>query len=556
MDRTLLRLVLALLAAPVVAPDAHAQTGTSGEGVYRRGVLGLDLDIEFTGPPLGTGIWLLSGVPGPTTLPCTSPGLRASLEPNLGAAILFSGLAYDASGNFLWNSALPAAPALAGFDLYAQAVTIEPFAPCPVTGISHPLRFSLVPPAKAVLTIGKMVVPRRAHSFTHLPDGRALLAGGENPDPDNAFPLGSLEIYDPLREEFELQPLTLAVPRTRHGATELLDGRILFTGGVGLGGTVLSSAEIYNPITNQIVQVPSMSARRVHHQATLLLDGRVLVTGGVAGGASGDYELKQDFGFPDTFPTALQPSDTLAQVSAELFDPVTFSWQPVQTPLVGRMGHAAVRLKTGEVLIAGGLEYGSLQPKLQESSRVTLWNPVTDTATSILVPELARAFLAMTSKADGGALAAGGGKVTYDDSSFVLGPATEPTAVFSAPGTTGVPLAPPALGPTPGPQPLISVVCVPPDVPNPRYYVIECPDPREVPSVAVPAGLGTNSRAVLLFDETTLSWTQVSELVYDRPAHETLFFEAIDRSVVTGSAWPTPPGTIGLDRTAEVFTMP
>ena len=358
MQRTALsRGFAAGLLALIVAGPVSAQLGTSGPAVYRRGVLGADLEIEFNGPALGTGIWLLAASSGPTLLPCAAAGLPNQLEPNIGTSFVFSGMAFDATGQFLWNSPLPASPALAGFELYAQSISLTPFAPCPVTGISNALRFSLIPPSNSVLTIGSMVVPRRSHSFDELPDGTAVLTGGENPDPGNPFPLSSIEIYDPLREQFELIGLTLPSARTRHTTAVLPNGTLLISGGVGAGGEVLDTALLFDPVGGGFQQIPPMNAARVHHRATVLEGGRVLVTGGVAGGAGKAYNLSSEFGFPDAFPTSAQTPDTLSQVAAELFDPQTQTWSTVQANLLPRVGHAATLLNNGTVLITGGLVF-------------------------------------------------------------------------------------------------------------------------------------------------------------------------------------------------------
>ena len=78
--------------------------------------------------------------------------------------------------------------------------------------------------------------------------------------------------------------------RYRHTATLLTDGRVLVTGGNGVGNyNYISSCEIFDPsdTTNHPngswSATDSMTEARDNHTATLLADGRVLVTSGYDG---------------------------------------------------------------------------------------------------------------------------------------------------------------------------------------------------------------------------------------------------------------------------------
>ena len=98
----------------------------------------------------------------------------------------------------------------------------------------------------------------------------------------------------------------------------------------------LASVEVFDPETNSILAVGSMSTPRVGASATLLIDNRVLVVGGNTG--TGTQDL----------------------ASAELFYPATQEFFPVDTQLsVARSGHTAVLLPhNGAVLVAGGTAVG------------------------------------------------------------------------------------------------------------------------------------------------------------------------------------------------------
>jgi hypothetical protein len=113
----------------------------------------------------------------------------------------------------------------------------------------------------------------------------------------------------------------------------LVDGRVLFAGGISAGFTVTSTAELYNPSTELFDPTGGMSHPRAGHVAVRLGDGRVLVAGGW-------YEAGAE-----TFN---------ADVTAEIFDPATQTFTEVGSMETPRADAAALLLPDGRVLVTGG----------------------------------------------------------------------------------------------------------------------------------------------------------------------------------------------------------
>lgn len=198
--------------------------------------------------------------------------------------------------------------------------------------------------------VATMNHPRKSHTATLLfkgPDaGKVLIAGG-------ALDTDTAELYDPgttgspLDSAFTILADPMNGERHDHTATRLLDGRVLITGGRddvwdSPSGTVLSSAEIYDPATGEFTPTGSMNEARVYHAATLLPDGKVLITGGFQ---AQPQEMNLD--------------------TAEIYDPGsgTFSYigSPQETMNLERSHHSAVHLGGGFVLIVGGDPNGSAE---------------------------------------------------------------------------------------------------------------------------------------------------------------------------------------------------
>ena len=75
--------------------------------------------------------------------------------------------------------------------------------------------------------------------------------------------------------------------RAHHTATNLPDGRVLVTGGIGN----VDSSEFFDPAAGTWLVGPTLNEARYDHTATLLADGRVLVVAGQTTDANLKREL-------------------------------------------------------------------------------------------------------------------------------------------------------------------------------------------------------------------------------------------------------------------------
>jgi hypothetical protein len=168
---------------------------------------------------------------------------------------------------------------------------------------------------------------RMSFTATPLSDGSVLVVGGF----DGTTAHASAELFDPTSRQFR-RVGQLQTQRYGHTATALPDGRVLIAGGAGAGNPRgLSSVEVYDPATETFSSLGRLHVARAGHAAALLHDGRVLVTGGIGKG-NRSRPLK----------------------SAEVFDPMAGASVPVDPMRKARMGHAAVPLEDGRVVIIGG----------------------------------------------------------------------------------------------------------------------------------------------------------------------------------------------------------
>jgi len=117
------------------------------------------------------------------------------------------------------------------------------------------------------------------HTATLLPSGMVLVCGGLS---GLGTATNSAELFDPTSGPGGTWTTvgSMNTPRRWHTASLLPNGKVLVAGGQDNTMTVLSSAELYDPVTATWSLTGSLGTARVSHMASLLPNGKVLVAGG------------------------------------------------------------------------------------------------------------------------------------------------------------------------------------------------------------------------------------------------------------------------------------
>ena len=170
------------------------------------------------------------------------------------------------------------------------------------------------------------------HTATLLPDGRVLIAGGSVSASQGFVPSNGAEIYDPSTGIFSATGKMVG----NHGCQQAIllnNGKVLIVGGNSNGQP--PNAELYDPATGTFAPTGTYASDTFDFntcqgsQSALLADGRVLIVF-----ESGDAEL-------------YDPSR----------DAFTRTDNPIAADYVDGLPTATL-LMSGDVLVAGGAEYG------------------------------------------------------------------------------------------------------------------------------------------------------------------------------------------------------
>jgi hypothetical protein len=276
----------------------------------------------------------------------------------------------------------------AGGDVTSAGVYTAPA----TEGVYHVIATSVADPSKSATGIvsveksgfvstGSMKTQRFGHTTTLLPNGLVCVAGGESGDGWDTITIADqAELFNPATGEFQSGG---KVMRKFHTATLLQNGDVLFTGGeTESGGQVpAATAELLKAGTMSLQPTGSMGVGRFFHGATLLLDGRVLITGrNVSSGttqtakllAAGTAEIY------DPVSGSFTPAGKMGNATgvysatllftgkvliihgsgeaaeAELFDPATNSFTPAGSFAPAGDISTATLLEDGKVLVTNG----------------------------------------------------------------------------------------------------------------------------------------------------------------------------------------------------------
>jgi Galactose oxidase, central domain len=175
----------------------------------------------------------------------------------------------------------------------------------------------------------ELTVARYGAIAAPLPDGDVLIAGGY----DGTNVLTSAELYDPTTEMFSPISAQLNTGREGAAAASLPNGDVLIAGGLSQSGTILRSAELFDPSSGSFVALTPGGSTELQTGAAFaaaapLPNGDVLIAGG-----------------EDPGPLA----------SAEVFDPSSGTFATLSASLnAARAEAVASPLADGDVLITGG----------------------------------------------------------------------------------------------------------------------------------------------------------------------------------------------------------
>jgi WD40 repeat protein len=268
------------------------------------------------------------------------------------------------------------------------------------------------PASGASTATGSLNIPRYGHSAILLPDGRVLVVGGLDRC-NNTNPLASAELYDPASGTWTVTG-SLSIARRRSTATLLPDGKVLVAGGDD-GATVLSSAELYDPASGAWTPTGSLITARSYHSATLLPNGKVLMACGYDG--SNTLASAELYVGPTVSPTLLNISTRTRVLTGDrvLIGGFIITGTELKRVLIRGMGPSlngvgvslsdpTLELHQGDVTVATNDNWktrpdGTSQ---QEDIEATTIPPANDLESAILLVLSPGAYTATLSGKDGG----------------------------------------------------------------------------------------------------------------------------------------------------------
>ena len=247
-------------------------------------------------------------------------------------------------------------------------------APSPTSSPTPSPTIAFVPPSWTAT--GATTTPHRGHTATLLRDGRVLVPNTGEQD--------VAELFDPATGTWSV---TASIPggRYRHSATLLANGKVLVVGGTdGRTGRPAAFVDLYDPNGGTWTETGALIEARAGHTATLLPDGRVLVAGGT-----------------------VDPDGELVLASSELYDPDEGTWSPTAPMSVPRSA-PAVLLRDGRVLVVGGITKFVNPMDSRALASAEIYDPAVGTWAGVAPLSEARFAHTATTLADGRVLVAFG----------------------------------------------------------------------------------------------------------------------------------------------------
>jgi len=170
-----------------------------------------------------------------------------------------------------------------------------------------------------------MNVNRSFSAVATLKNGSVLVAGGYAGEVANSS-LSSAEMYNPNTNQWTVIA-SLPVGAAGARAALLGNGDVLVAGGLGNSG-ILTTCEIYNPSTNTWSLTGNLTQATFDEQIIVLNNGNVLVVGGDFSGGENNV--------------------------TQIYNPSTGTWSDGAPQALARADMIVVKLENGNVLVAGG----------------------------------------------------------------------------------------------------------------------------------------------------------------------------------------------------------
>jgi len=181
---------------------------------------------------------------------------------------------------------------------------------------------------------GPLIIPVSVTTTPTL--GKVLIAGGY--DASGNY-LSTAETYDPSTEEFTATNNTMSAARFQPSSALLYNGQVLVAGGSSSPNAAVASADIFDPGTGYFAPTGAMEYPRTGEPGVLLQSGNVLIDGNVLVDGAQVSEL-----YNPSLGTFSATFNGIGGGAGEDFP--------------GLVGHQQTTLPSGRVLISGGINVG------------------------------------------------------------------------------------------------------------------------------------------------------------------------------------------------------